>query len=164
MRPNRNVRRPTRWTPDEWRRVEEAAHARSIPPARFVRETVLGACDGGAPGAAAPPGQRRVRDELVHQLGRVLNNLRQLERAAEDEGAPELVRLTAFVASATEEAIRAAPTGAAKAGPLLAELTGAGRALNEIARRANVEEALPPDEELIPAVTAVYRIVQRCRR
>jgi hypothetical protein len=159
MRPNRTVRRPTRWTPDEWRRVEDAAEARSIPPARFVRETVLGACEGGA-----SPARRRECDELVQQLGRVLNNLRQLERAAENERAPELVRLTAFVASATEVAIRAAPTGAAKAGPLLAELTGAGRALNEIARRANVEEALPPDEVFIPAVTAVYRIVQRCRR
>jgi hypothetical protein len=35
MRCKRTVRRPTRWTPDEWRRVEAAAEARNVPSARF---------------------------------------------------------------------------------------------------------------------------------
>lgn len=43
MRCKRTVRRPTRWTPDEWRQVETAADARNVPPARFVREAVLNA-------------------------------------------------------------------------------------------------------------------------
>lgn len=159
MRCKRTVRRPTRWTPDEWRRVEDAARARRVPPARFVREAVLGAVEHGAPAAA--PRRRRVRDELVHQLGRVLNNLRQLERVAVEDGEEDMGRIAGFAARAVEAAIRRAPTRAADAAPLLAQLVEAGRALNEVAHRANTDEALPPDEEVILAVTRVYGFVTK---
>jgi hypothetical protein len=161
MRPNRTVRRPTRWTPEEWRRVEDAARARNVPPARFVREAVLGAVQDGAPADA--PVRRRARDELVHQLGRVLNNLRQLERAAAECDAPQLVQLAGYVAAATEKAIRGAPVRADQAAPLAAELIQAGRALNELVQRAHAGEQLPPDEELVSAVRRVYHVVQWCR-
>ena len=160
MRCKRTVRRPTRWTPDEWRQVEAAADARNVPPARFVREAVLSAVENG-PGFTRPrPIRRRIRDELVHQLGRVLNNLRQLERIAADEGEPDAVRVIEQVARAVEAAIPRAPR-ARDAGALAARLVEAGRALNEIAHRANTDEALPPDAEWLPALTGVYAFATR---
>ena len=161
MRCKRDVRRPTRWTPDEWRRVEAAADARNVPPARFVREAVLAAVEDGASPTRPRPMRRRVRDELVHQLGRVLNNLRQLERIAADEGEPDAVRVAEHVSRAVEAAIRRAPTRGAEAAPLVARLVEEGRALNELVHRANTAEALPPDAELVPALTSVYAFVTR---
>jgi hypothetical protein len=161
MRCKRTVRRPTRWTPDEWRQVEAAADARNVPPARFVREAVLSAVENG-PGFTRPRSiRRRVRDELVHQLGRVLNNLRQLERIAADEGEPDAVRIAESVSRAVEAAIRRAPARGAEAAPLVARLVEVGRALNVVAKRANTDEALPPDTELLPALTSVYAFVTR---
>lgn len=161
MRCKRTVRRPTRWTPDEWRRVEAAAAARKVPPARLVREAVLAAVEDADDSTRPRPVRRRVRDELVHQLGRVLNNVRQLERIAADEGEPDLLRLTEHVSRAVEAAIRRAPARGAEAAPLVARLVEVGRALNEIAHRANTDEALPPDTELLPALTSVYAFVTR---
>jgi len=160
MRCKRTVRRPTRWTPDEWRRVEAAADARNVPSARFVREAVLAAVEDGASPTRPRPVRRRVRDELVHQLGRVLNNLRQLERIAAEEGEPDLLRVAEHVSRAVETAILRAPR-ARDAGDLVARLVEVGRALNEVAHRANTDEALPPDEELIGALTSVYAFVPR---
>jgi hypothetical protein len=133
MRCKRTVRRPTRWTPDEWRRVEAAADARNVPTARFVREAVLAAVEDGASPTRPRPIRRRIRDELVHQLGRVLNNLRQLERIADDEGEQDAVRVAEHVSRAVEAAIRRAPTrgteaaagGAAGRGWARAQRTGA---------------------------------------
>ena len=61
MPPRRTVRKPTRWTPEEWAQVEAEARARGVPPLRYVREVALG----------RPPAPRRTRagDELVKQLG-----------------------------------------------------------------------------------------------
>ena len=53
MRAKRTIRKPTRWPPDEWRSVEDAARARRLPPLRFVREAVLGAVQTGATVAAS---------------------------------------------------------------------------------------------------------------
>src|SRR5688572_24861817 len=38
----RTLRKPTRWTPEEWAQVERAAAARGVPPLRYVREAALG--------------------------------------------------------------------------------------------------------------------------
>ena len=161
MRCKRTLRRPTRWTPDEWRRVEAAANARNVPPARFVREAVLAAVEDGASPPRPRPMRRRVRAELVHQLGRVLNNLRQLERIATEEGEPDAVRVAEHVSHAVEAAIRRAPTRGTEAGPLVARLVEVGRALNEVVHRANTDETLPADAELVPALTSVYAFVTR---
>lgn len=158
MRPKRTVRKPTRWTPDEWRRVEAAARARRIPPLRFVRESALGAVEGGA---APPTPRRRVRDELVHQLARVLNNLRQLERVAREEGADAMAALIASSAYLTERAIKAAPGRAREAAALLEPLITAGRALNELTHRANTDEALPPNREVLAVLAVMDAAVQR---
>jgi hypothetical protein len=161
MRPQRTVRRPTRWTPDEWRRVEAAADAHNVPPARFVREAVLAAVEGGASPTRPRPVRRRVRDELVHQLGRVLNNLRQLERLATEDANEDLRQLAAFVCGGVEDAIRRAPARSRDAGTLVEELVKAGRALNELVHRANTDEALPPVDDVIAAVKPVYRFVTK---
>jgi hypothetical protein len=159
MRPNRTVRRPTRWTPEEWRRVEDAAESRSIPPARFVREAVLCACDGGTAETDSPV-PRRARDELVHQLGRVLNNLRQLERSAAGADAGRVREAAAFLAPVVVQAIRRAPARERAAAPLVEELIEAGRALNEIVRRIHAQEELPTFASIYEAVSAVYRFVK----
>lgn len=159
MRSTRTVRRPTRWTPEEWRRVEAAADARNIPSARFVREAVLAAVESDPSIPTRPrPMRRRVRDELVHQLGRVLVNLRQLERLAVEEANDDLHKLAEFVCGAVEDAIRRAPVRSREAGPLVEKLVEAGRTLNEMVRRGNTE-ALPPADEVVAAVAPVYRFV-----
>lgn len=56
MRLRRTIRKPTRWTPAEWARVEDAARTRGVPPLRFVREAAL-----GAPPAPAPQRARRAK-------------------------------------------------------------------------------------------------------
>lgn len=162
MRAKRTIRKPTRWTPDEWRSVEDAARARRLPPLRFVREAVLGAVQTGA--TAAPPSRRRVGDELVHQLARVLNNLRQLERVADEDDDADTALLCESAARVTEYVIRRAPGRADAAAPLVEELIAAGRALNEVAHRANADEALPPADEVIEAVKQVYAVVRRALR
>jgi mobilization protein NikA len=145
-RPRRNIRKPTRWTPDEWARVEAAARSRGVPPLRYVREAALG----------APPAPRhRTRDAFVLQLGRVLNNLLQLQRAAEDDWADEAAVRIEATARAAEAAIRTAPPPGAAGAAAVQRIIAAGCTLNELAYRANADEELPPDAELIPALEAV---------
>lgn len=145
----RTIRKPTRWTPDEWARVEEAARARGVPPLRFVREAALGA-------PAAPLRTRRsTRDDFVKEIGRVLNNLRQLQTLAELDWAGEMVDRLEITARAAEAAIRAAPPPGMAPAARVRSIVDAGRALNELARRGNTHEELPPDAELITALVAV---------
>jgi hypothetical protein len=140
-RPRRTIRKPTRWTPDEWARVETAARARGVPPLRYVREAALA--------AKLPPHTRRRRvHALVRELKWVLNNLHQLLHLAEDAAAPH-------VAAAVESTIRivqdAAKTAAARHGcaeSLVVAVRETGRVLNELTHQAHIAEALPADEEL----------------
>ena len=144
--PLRTIRKPTRWTPEEWARVEAAARSRGVPPLRYVREAVLGA-------PSAP--RRRARDELTRQLGRVLNNLRQLQRVAEDDWMDEAAARIEVTAQATEAAICAAPAPGTTAAEAVHVIVVAGRALNELAHRANADEELPPLSEVLAALKAV---------
>ncbi|HET7228405.1 MAG TPA: hypothetical protein VFJ16_00240 [Longimicrobium sp.] len=84
MPSRRTIKKPTRWTPEEWRHIEEAARARGVPPLRYVREAALAA-------KLPPRVRRRGSHELVKQLMRLLNNLHQLERVAEAEAAHRAV-------------------------------------------------------------------------
>jgi hypothetical protein len=43
MPSRRTIRKPTLWTPKEWRRIEDAAQLRRVPPLRHVREAALAA-------------------------------------------------------------------------------------------------------------------------
>jgi hypothetical protein len=160
MRAKRTVRKPTRWTPDEWRRIEEAARRRGVPPLRFVREAAVWvAAPRGAAPVRSPRGQ--VSDELVRQLVRVLNNLNQLHGVAEYEGAHELARVAGDAAHLTEQAIRFAPGNARQAGPILNELVPAGRALNELTHQAHAADSLPSLAETIRVLDAVTAAVHR---
>jgi hypothetical protein len=152
----RTVRKLTVWSADEWRSVEDAARPSGVPPLRFVREAALEKAGKGA----APRRRRRVPDELVHQLARVLNNLRQLHRVAEDDWDDDGARLVAEVIRAAEAATAAPPEGKAGAAPLLAELVPAGVALNELTHRANAAEHLPP--EALEVLAAMHAAVRRC--
>ena len=154
MRARRTIRKPTRWTPEEWAHVEAQARARGVPPLRFVREAALG---GTAAGAARRPG-----DELVQQLGRILNNLRQLVRVAEADGADAAAALVEATAQVVEAALRSAPAPRARgAAAMLDALVPAGVALNALAHRANASEELPPDAELLDALEAVEAALRR---
>ncbi len=126
-RPRRIIRKPTRWTPDEWARVEDAARARGVPPLRYVREAALG---------APPAPRRRQRDELTRQLGRVLNNLRQLHRVAEDNWADDAAARIHQTIRATEAAINGAPAPGTTAAEAVQVIVVAGRARNELVHGA----------------------------
>jgi uncharacterized membrane protein YccC len=159
--PRRTVRKPTRWLPDEWEAITEAARPLGIPALRFVREAALEkAATGKQP---APPKRRRPADDLVHQLARILNNLRQLERLAEDDGLADAAALIAAAADAAEAAIRTAPGAARAAAPLLPELVALGVALNEMAHRANGAGEIPADGELLDMLGQVDAAVRRVR-
>jgi predicted ArsR family transcriptional regulator len=105
--------------------------------------------------AAPPPPPRRARHELVRELGRVLNNLRQLQAVAEIDGAEAAAARIEVTAKRTEAAIRAAPAPDTTPAAAAHVIVAAGRALNELARRANTDEELPADAELLPALAAV---------
>ena len=146
-RPSRTIRKPTRWTPGEWARVEHAARARGVPPLRYVREAALG---------APPASRRRARDELTRQLGRVLNNLRQLHQVAVNDWADDAAARIQQTVLATQAAINGAPAPGTTAAEAVHVIVVAGRALNELAHRAHADEdELPPDSELLPALEAV---------
>jgi len=151
----RTIRKLTVWSSDEWRRVEDAARPSGVPPLRFVREAALEKAGKGA----APSRRRRRADELVHQLARVLNNLRQLHRVAEDDWDEDSARLIAAVIAAVEAATAAPPERGPDAAAVLAEVRAAGAALNELAHSANAAEYVP--DEAPEVLTAVYAAVRR---
>lgn len=160
MPPRRTIRKPTRWTPQEWRLIEQEARKRAIPPLRLVREATLSAIAAALP---APPVPRRRRaDELVHQLSRVLNNLNQLRHVAEDDGADEAAARIGVVIHVTTAAIGDVPDRARVTAAVLSRLVAAGRALNELAHRANTAEELPPDGEVHEVLAAVEAAVRGC--
>jgi hypothetical protein len=143
----RTIRKPTRWTPDEWARIEGAAHARGVPPLRYVREAALG---------TPPAPKRRARDELTRQLGRVLNNLRQLHRVAVGDGADAAAARIQQTIDATEAAVRAAPAPGTTAAEAVQVIVVAGRALNDLTHGAHADDdELPPDSEVLPALESV---------
>jgi hypothetical protein len=149
----RTIRRPTRWTPDEWRQIEDAARACGVPPLRYVREAALAA-------KLAPRARRRGAHELVRQIKRVLNNLNQLAGVAHDNGAERMVGLIRSTALAMEDAVQAAAACPAERVPeLVAAVVESGRNLNAVAHRANGTEDLPPDLEVIGALEQVLDAV-----
>ena len=161
-RPRRTVHKLTRWHADEGQRVADAASERGgIPPLRFVREAALEAAAGGA--ALRPPQkQRRPADELVHQLARVMSNLRQLPHVAENDWDDDSARLFGAVLQTAEMATRAAPERASRAAAILADLVPAGVELNELARRANAADSIPREAYVHPDIETLYWVFDRC--
>jgi hypothetical protein len=156
----RTVLKLTRWSTAEWNIVAAAALPHGIPPLRYVREAVLEKAVQG--GSRPRPVPRRKADELVHQLSRVLNNLRQLQRLAEDEWADEAAGLIGGVIELATAATREPPERGREAKAALAKLVPAGVALNKFAHRANSTEALPPDDEVRAVLAGVESAVRCC--
>ena len=165
MPSRRTIRKPTRWTPEEWRQIEDAARARGVPPLRYVREAALA---GQLPPRAA--GRVRARHgahELVRQLKRLLNNLNQLARVADEEGDDGAAEALAITNSTTECAVKAAAArggGADALAALTAEVVEAGRYLNEVTHHAHVIEELPPGDELVVALSRILVAVHQVLR
>jgi hypothetical protein len=107
----RTLRKPTRWTPEEWAQIEESARRCGVPPARYVREAAL----GRTPPERSHPVPRATDDRvrgntLLNQLSRVLSNLRQLTRVAEIDGDTAASEVLAASTRTVEDAAVRAPT------------------------------------------------------
>ena len=153
MPSRRTIKKPTRWTPEEWRHIEEAARTCGVPPLRYVREAALAA-------KLPPRVRRRGSHELVKQLMRLLNNLHQLERVAEAEAAHRAVEAIRAVIRATDDAVRAVYGRPGSTHPLIIAVREAGRFLNEVTHHAHIIEELPPDEELNEALARIHLAVR----
>jgi hypothetical protein len=153
MPSRRTIKKPTRWTPEEWRHIEEAAQRRGVPPLRYVREAALAA-------KLPPRVRRRGSHELVKQLVAVLNNLHQLERVAQEEAAHLAAAAIQTTIRLTDDAVRAASGRPGSAHPLIIAVRDAGRFLNEVTHHAHVIEELPADEELDEALHRIQLAVR----
>lgn len=157
----RTLRKPTRWSPEEWAQVERAAAVRGVPPLRYVREAALGIPPTPQPGRGQSMTRARRALSLLNQLARVVNNLHQLRRVAEADGDDNGVRVLTAAAQAVEYVISAAPARLGVRGNVvIAGLVEAGNALNALAHRANTAEELPPMRELRAVLDQVETAVR----
>ncbi|HEX2209287.1 MAG TPA: hypothetical protein VHG93_16540, partial [Longimicrobium sp.] len=136
-----------------------------VPPLRYVREAALA---GQLPPRAA--GRVRARHgahELVRQLKRLLNNLNQLARVADQEGDDGAAEALAITICTTESAVKAAAArrgGADALAAITAEVVEAGRNLNEVTHGAHIVEELPPIDELAAALSRILVAVHQVLR
>lgn len=157
----RTLRKPTRWTPEEWAQVERAAAARGVPPLRYVREAALGTPATSHPGCGQALTPARRARSLWNQLARVINNLHQLRRVAEIDGDDDGVRVLTAASQAVEYVISASPTTLGAHGDqVITGVVEAGNALNALAHRANTAEELPPMGELRSVLAQVEKAVR----
>lgn len=154
-REQRKPRGLLRATDEEWAVICDRAKEHGRPIMSWAREHLL-----GAPSPPAAKRRARANASCVNQLGRILNNLRQLGRVAEDDGDHAAVERLSAMAAAVESAIVVRPEPRAATSEALAELVAAGVALNALAHRANAVEELPPAAELDPALAAVQAAVR----
>jgi hypothetical protein len=148
MPSRRTIRKPTLWTPEEWRRIEDAAQLRRVPPLRHVREAALAA-------QLPPAADRRGAHALMAQFHRVLNNLHQLLRLAEADGAQAAAAALERTIRITELAAEAAAARRGSAHALIIRVREAGIHLNELARKAHGTDDLPSDEDLRHALASI---------
>ncbi|HEU0300064.1 MAG TPA: hypothetical protein VFR37_11430 [Longimicrobium sp.] len=157
----RTLRKPTRWTPEEWAQVERSAAARGVPPLRYVREAALGIPATPQPGRGQLITPARRARSLWNQLARIANNLHQLRRVAEVDGDDDGVRVLTAAAGSVEYVISAAPAKlGARGNVVIAGLVEAGNALNALAHRANTTEELPPMREVRAVLDQVEAAVR----
>lgn len=148
MPSRRTVRKPTVWTPEERRHIEEAAAACGVRPLPYVRLS--------ARAAELPPcTRRRGARALHHELAEVLNNLHQLLHLAEDDGAPAVAAALESTIRIAQDAARAAAARRTSAESLVTAVREAGRVLNELTHQSHIAEALPADEELGAALASI---------
>jgi hypothetical protein len=148
MPSRRTVRKPTVWTPEEWRHIEEAAAACGVRPLRYVRQAALAA-------ELPPCTRRRGARALLHEIAAVLDNLHQLlplAQAADDPSIPAALESTIRI---TSEAAEAAAVRRGSAEPLIIAVREAGRVLDGLTQRARAAHAFPADDELGAALVAI---------
>lgn len=155
MPTRRTIRKPTRWTPEEWRQIETAARARGVPPLRYVREAALA--------AKLEPRAGSGSRQLVQELKRVLNNLNQLRRVAEQEAAEAALMGLEATIQISEDAVRAAAVHRGSTDALVEAVIEAGRYLNEVTYSAHKIKELPPEADLSAAlamiITAALQVI-----
>lgn len=148
MPSRRTVRKPTVWTFEEWRRIEEAARACGVRPLRYVRQAALAA-------ELPPCTRRRGARALLHEIAAVLDNLHQLLRLSQSAGEPSIAAALESTIRITNEAAEAGAARRGSAEPLIIAVREAGCVLDGLAREARATEALPADEELGAALVAI---------
>ena len=148
MPSRRTVRKPTVWTPEEWRHIEEAAAACGVRPLRYVRQAALAA-------VLPPCTRRRGARALRHELTAVLDNLHQLLRLALAVGNPSITAAVESTIRITSEAAQAVATRRGSAEPLIIAVREAGHVLDGLVRQARAAGALPADEELGMALISI---------
>ncbi|HVH67000.1 MAG TPA: hypothetical protein VM716_03960 [Gemmatimonadales bacterium] len=82
----RTVAKLIRFHPEELRQISECARRSGLTPARFIRETALGATPKARAHAAAQP--------LLRELARIGRSLDQLARVAQTSQDPALAAQT----------------------------------------------------------------------
>lgn len=148
MPSRRTVRKPTVWTPEEWRHIEGAAAACGVRPLRYVRQAALAA-------VLPPCTRRRGARALLQEFAAVLDTLHQLLRLTDAAGDPSIAAAIESTIRITSEAAEAAAARRGSAEPLIIAVREAGRVLDGLARQARATEALPADEELGDALVAI---------
>ncbi|HEX6369810.1 MAG TPA: hypothetical protein VF006_12900 [Longimicrobium sp.] len=148
MPSRRTVRKPTVWTPEEWRHIEEAAAACGVRPLRYVRQAALAV-------ELPPCTHRRGARALLHEFTAVLDTLHQLLHLAQTAGDPSTAAAFESTIRITNEAAEAAATRRGSAEPLIIAVREAGRVLNALTDKARTAEALPGGEELGAALVAI---------
>jgi hypothetical protein len=148
MPSRRTVRKPTVWTPEEWRHIEEAAAGCGVRPLRYVRQAALAA-------ELPPCTRRRGARALLHEFAAVLDSLQQLLHLAQATGDPSITAALDSTIRITNEAASAAAARRGSAEPLIIAVRKAGRVLDGLAHQARTAHALPADEELGAALVAI---------
>ena len=148
MPSRRTVRKPTVWTPEEWRHIEDAARTRGVRPSRYVRQAALAA-------ELRPCTRRRGARALRHELAAVLDTLHQLLPLAHAGGDPSITAAIESTIRITNEAAEAAAARRGSAEPLIIAVREAGRVLHALAHQARAADALPADEELGAALVSI---------
>ncbi|MDB4950448.1 MAG: hypothetical protein JWM27_3097 [Gemmatimonadetes bacterium] len=144
-----------RATDEEWKAICDLAKEAGRPTMSWVREH----CTGAPPAQASRRRARRIGSRL-HQLSRILNNLRQLGRIAQEDGDDLAAERLATIAADVEAVAMARPDPRAAEPAAVAALVAAGVQLNTLAHRANSHEELPPAAELDDAVAAVLAAIR----
>jgi hypothetical protein len=149
MPSRRTVRKPTVWTLEEWRHIEEGAAACGVRPLRYVRQAALA--------AELPPPctRRRGARALLHEFAAVLDNLHQFLRLTQAAGDPSSAAALESTIRITSEAAEAAASRRGSAEPLIIAVREAGRVLDALTQQARAAEALPADEELGAALASI---------
>lgn len=154
-REQRKPRGLLRATDEEWTAICALAKEAGRPIMSWVREHCT-----GAPPTPASRRRARVNSSRLHQLSRILNNLRQLGRVADGDGDGPAAERLAAVAADVEAVAMARPDPRATVPAALAALVAAGVELNALAHRANTQEELPPAAELDAALAAALAAVR----